>query len=94
MPSEAAQSVRTTNRRRCGRSPMSMRALVAAIQLRDAMRRYDRQWHERESLQDVRSDQDDEREQCDERAGTANPCSDANACVGVASSGTSELDRL
>lgn len=84
MLSEAAQSVRATNRRRCGRSPMSMRALVAAIQLRDAMRRYDRQWHERESLQDVCSDQHDERHQCDEHAGATDDTSDDHAGTGVA----------
>jgi len=68
--------------------------MMQVVRLHEAIERYDREWHERESLQDVCSDQDNEREQCDERAGTANPCSDADACIGVASSRASELDRL
>lgn len=68
--------------------------MLQVLRLREAMDRYDREWHERSALQDVRQDQDDQSGDGDEHAGTANDASNLDACVGDSGSRTIELDRL
>src|ERR1035438_176816 len=40
--------------------PSPIEAMIVAVRLRDAIERYNREWHQRSALQDVRQDQDDE----------------------------------
>src|ERR1017187_6483620 len=65
--------------------PSPIEAMIVAVRLRDAIERYNREWHQR-SLDYMGHDQDDEREQCNERAGTTDVGSDADADIGVGSS--------